>query len=180
MAFRSLAHSRGCTTAGQALGQGTSARGRKSLRRKSLRRQSLRRQSLRANAAKKFKATTNSNHSLPVAENLLPQNFTAPCPNHVWVADITYIATDDGWLYVAVVLDPHPRKVVGSSMSAHDRHPGVRRAAYRAVCAQAARQMRSGREHESRGKCYDNAAMESWNHTSRSRRSTAKRLSRAR
>jgi putative transposase len=79
---------------------------------------SLRRQGLRAKAAKKFKATTNSNHSLPVAENLLQQNFTAPSPNHTWVADITYIATDEGWLYLAVVLDLYSRKVVGWSMSA--------------------------------------------------------------
>jgi putative transposase len=78
---------------------------------------SLRRQGLRAKAAKKFKATTNSNRSLPVAENLLKQNFSAPSPNHTWVADITYIATDEGWLYLAVVLDLYSRKVVGWSMS---------------------------------------------------------------
>jgi len=51
--------------------------------------QSLRRQGLRAKAAKKFKATTNSNHSLPVAENLLQQDFTAQRPNQVWVGDIS-------------------------------------------------------------------------------------------
>ena len=79
--------------------------------------QSLRRQDLRAKAAKKFKATTNSSHSLPVAENLLQQDFTAQRPNQVWVGDITYIATDEGWLYLAVVLDLFSRKVVGWSMS---------------------------------------------------------------
>ena len=79
---------------------------------------SLRRQRLRARAAKKFKATTNSNHSLPVVENLLQQNFTAPSANHTRVADITYIATDEGWLDLAVVLDHYSRKVVGWSMSA--------------------------------------------------------------
>ena len=79
--------------------------------------QSLRRQGLRAKAARKFKATTNSNHSLPVAQNLLQQAFTAARANQVWVGDITYIATDEGWLYLAVVLDLFSRKVVGWSMS---------------------------------------------------------------
>lgn len=65
---------------------------------------SLRRQGLRAKAARKFKATTNSNHTLPVAENLLQQDFTAERPNQVWVGDITFIDTDEGWLYLAVVL----------------------------------------------------------------------------
>lgn len=79
---------------------------------------SPRRQGLRANVAKKCKATTKSNHALPVAQNLLQQNFTAPSPNHTWIADITYIATDEGWLYLAVVLDLYSRKVVGWSISA--------------------------------------------------------------
>src|SRR5690606_41515118 len=79
--------------------------------------QSLRRQGLRAKAARKFKATTNSNHTLPVADNLLKQDFTAQRPNQVWVGDITYIATDEGWLYLAVVLDLFSCKVVGWSMS---------------------------------------------------------------
>jgi putative transposase len=78
---------------------------------------SLHRQGLRAKAARKFKATTNSKHSLPAAENLLQQNFTASRPNQVWVGDITYISTDEGWLYLAVVLDLCSRKVVGWSMS---------------------------------------------------------------
>ena len=72
----------------------------------------------RPKAAKKFNATTNSNHSLPVAENLLHQDFTAPSANHTWVAAITCIATDEGWLYLAVVLDLYSRKVLGWSMSA--------------------------------------------------------------
>jgi putative transposase len=79
--------------------------------------QSLRRQGLCAKAARKFKATTNSKHALPVAENLLQQNFTAVTPNQVWVGDITYIQTDEGWLYLAVVMDLWSRKVVGWSMS---------------------------------------------------------------
>lgn len=57
---------------------------------------SLCRQGLRAKVAKKFKATTNSNHTLPVAENLLQQDFTAKRANQVWVGDITFIGTDEG------------------------------------------------------------------------------------
>ena len=59
----------------------------------------------RARAAKKFKATTNSNHRLPVAPNLLEQDFSAQKPNEKWVSDITYGWTDEGWLYLAVVMD---------------------------------------------------------------------------
>ncbi len=58
---------------------------------------SLQRQGLRAKAARKFKATTNSRHSLPVAPNLLEQDFTAKAPNQKWVGDITYLATSEGW-----------------------------------------------------------------------------------
>ena len=78
---------------------------------------SLQRQGLRAKAARKFKATTNSRHSLPVAPNLLEQNFTASAPNQKWVGDITYLATGEGWLYLAVLIDLYSRKVVGWAMS---------------------------------------------------------------
>jgi len=78
---------------------------------------SMRRQGLRAKGARKFKATTNSKHSLPVAPNLLQQNFSADAPNQKWVGDITYLWTDEGWLYLAVMLDLYSRKVVGWAMS---------------------------------------------------------------
>lgn len=78
---------------------------------------SLQRQSLRAKAARKFKATTNSRHTLPVAPNLLEQDFTATAPNQKWVGDITYLATGEGWLYLAVLIDLYSRKVVGWAMS---------------------------------------------------------------
>ncbi len=69
---------------------------------------------LHAKAAKKYKATTtNSNHSLPVAPNLLEQNFTADVPDQKWVSDITYIWTEEGWLYLAVVLELYSRRVIG-------------------------------------------------------------------
>lgn len=77
---------------------------------------SLRRQSLVARAGRKFKATTNSNHKLEVAPNLLEQHFTATAPNQKWVQDITYCETDEGWLYLAVVIDLFSRRVVGWSM----------------------------------------------------------------
>ena len=73
---------------------------------------------LRAKGKRKYKATTNSNHTLPVAPNLLEQNFEAPAPNQKWVSDITYAWTDEGWLYLAVVLDLYSRLVVGYAMSA--------------------------------------------------------------
>lgn len=65
---------------------------------------------------KKFKATTNSKHNLPVAPNLLNQNFNVDRLNQVWVSDITYIATGEGWLYLAAVVDLFSRKVVGWAM----------------------------------------------------------------
>ncbi len=78
---------------------------------------SLRRQRLVAKAAKKFKATTNSKHSLPVADNLLAQDFEANQPNEKWCQDITYLWTTEGWLYLAVVIDLFSRQVIGWSMS---------------------------------------------------------------
>ena len=76
----------------------------------------MRRNGWRAKAAKKFKATTNSNHKLPVAPNLLNQNFNAAKPNKKWVTDITYIWTDEGWLYLATVMDLFSRKLIGWSL----------------------------------------------------------------
>jgi putative transposase len=64
----------------------------------------------------KFRHTTDSNHSRPVAENVLARQFDPTRPNEVWVADITYIPTREGWLYLAVVEDLYSRMVVGWSM----------------------------------------------------------------
>ena len=66
---------------------------------------------------KKFKATTNSNHDYPVAPNLLNRNFTVAKPNTAWVCDITYVATGEGWLYLAAVMDLCTGKIVGWAMS---------------------------------------------------------------
>ena len=78
---------------------------------------SMQRQGLKAKAARKFKATTQSKHNLPVAPNLLKQDFTATEPNQKYVGDITYLWTEEGWLYLAVVIDLYSRLVVGWAMS---------------------------------------------------------------
>jgi putative transposase len=77
----------------------------------------MRKDGLKAKTIRKFKATTNSNHSLSVAANLLNRDFSPAEPNKAWVADITYIWTNEGWLYLAIVIDLYSRAVVGWSMS---------------------------------------------------------------
>jgi putative transposase len=69
-----------------------------------------------AKAQRKTRATTNSNHDHPVAPNLLDRQFNVQHPNKVWVMDITYLATSEGWLYLAIVLDLYSRMVVGWSI----------------------------------------------------------------
>jgi transposase InsO family protein len=71
---------------------------------------------LKAKAPKRYKATTDSRHSFPVAPNILNREFKVDEPNTVWTADITYVWTLEGWLYLAVVLDLHSRQVVGWAM----------------------------------------------------------------
>jgi len=68
---------------------------------------------LKAKTAKKFKVTTDSRHTLPIAPNLIKRDFRPPIPNRVWVSDITYLRTKTGWLYLAVVIDLYSRRVVG-------------------------------------------------------------------
>lgn len=80
-------------------------------------RASMKRQGLVPKAAKLFKVTTDSDHSLPVAPNLLDRDFTAEAPNQKWAGDITYLYTTEGWLYLAVMIDLHSRSVIGWSMS---------------------------------------------------------------
>jgi transposase InsO family protein len=129
--------------------------------------------------------TTDSNHSLPVAPNLLDRQFEADLPNRKWVADITYVPTDQGWLYVAAVLDLFSRRVIGWSMSntmctllVKDalemaislRHPQAgllhhsdRGSQYASAEYQAVLQTDQAVASMSRaGNCYDNAAMESF------------------
>ena len=137
---------------------------------------------------KKFRHTTDSNHSNPTAPNLLDQFFAATGPNQKWVADITYIPTKEGWLYLSTVMDLYSRKIIGWSMSA-----GVDRSLVLKSLAMAinGRQPEDGVLHHSdrgsqyasddyqaalrasgfigsmsrRGNCYDNAVMESFFHT---------------
>src|SRR5919204_236018 len=70
-----------------------------------------------AKPARKFRCTTDSNHDLPVADNLLDRQFDPASPNESWVADITYIPTREGWLYLAAVEDLYSRRGVGWSMA---------------------------------------------------------------
>ena len=142
----------------------------------------------RAKAAKKFKATTNSNHKLPVAPNLLQQNFSASQPNEKWVSDITYVWTEEGWLYLAIVMDLYSRRVVGWSMSERMTSQLVIDALQMAIWHRKKPQgviIHSDRGSQycsydyqkllaensficsmsKRGDCYDNASMESWNHS---------------
>ena len=77
----------------------------------------MRRNGLRAKAAKKFKAATNSGHSLPVAPNLLQPDSTVAVPNKKWGSDITSIWTEQGWLHLAVVLERYSRRIMGSAIS---------------------------------------------------------------
>jgi putative transposase len=67
--------------------------------------------------ARQHKITTNSNHSLGIVANVLDDNFVADAPNSKWAGDISYIWTSQGWLYLAVILDLHSRRVVGWAMS---------------------------------------------------------------
>ena len=71
---------------------------------------------IRCTHKKKFKATTDSRHQLPIAENVLNRQFAQTAPNQVWVADITYIPTDEGWLYLAALKDLYTCEIVGWAM----------------------------------------------------------------
>jgi transposase InsO family protein len=80
----------------------------------------MREHKLKARARRRFTVTTDSRHSLPTASNLLERDFTADAPDRVWVADVTFLPTREGWLYLAVVLDLFSRRVVGFAMSARN------------------------------------------------------------
>lgn len=148
----------------------------------------MKEEQLVARAVKVFKRTTLSNHDLPVAENVLKQDFTATAANQRWVSDITYIRTDAGWLYLAVVMDLFSRAIVGWAMDKHMAVDLVCNALGMALCrrhAAAGLILHSDRgsqyaagdyqtlltEHGIQcsmsgvGNCYDNAAMESFFHS---------------
>lgn len=140
---------------------------------------------IRCKQKRKFKATTNSNHTLPVAPNLLEQKFMATAPNQIWLTDITYIPTDEGWLYLAGHKDLFSADLVGYAMSTRMTRNLVSQSLFRGV---AAKRPPRGLIHHSdrgsqycaheyqklldqfgmvasmsrRGNCYDNAPMESF------------------
>lgn len=140
---------------------------------------------LRCRQKRKFRATTNSKHSLPVAENMLNQTFAPKAPDEMWLTDITYIATDEGWLYLAGVKDVFTCEIVwlchggahdpgldgpgalsgGATEAAGPRiDPSLGSGsqycalAYRQILDQFGMQASMSRK----GNCYDNASMESF------------------
>ena len=140
---------------------------------------------------RRFKATTNSKHNLPIAENLLDRHFspqTIGAKNRVFAGDITYIPTDEGWLYLAVVIDLWSRRVVGWSMSHRmtkelvnaalqmalsQRIPGIGVLYHTDRGSQYASEdhQKLLKKHQitcsmsRKGNCWDNAVVESWNAT---------------
>lgn len=76
----------------------------------------MRQHNIRARHKRRYKVTTDSKHSLPVAENLLDRNFQPSAPNQAWTSDITYLWTEEGWLYLAIVMDLFNREIVGWSL----------------------------------------------------------------
>ena len=140
---------------------------------------------IRCKQKRKFKATTNSKHKLPVAENILGQQFAVNAPNKVWVSDITYVPTDEGWLYVAGHKDLYAGNIVGYAMGERLSRNLVSQSLLRAVVA---KRPDEGLIHHSdrgsqycsheyrnlmnqfglkvsmsrKGNCYDNAPMESF------------------
>lgn len=145
----------------------------------------MREDGLRARSRRKFKATTDSKHAYPVARNRLDRQFEVSAVDTVWLADITYVPTDEGWLYLAVVMDLASRRIVGWSMSdrinsdltlgalemaVQLRRPGAgvvhhsdRGSQY--ACTdyrEALEKYRFEISMSRRGNCYDNAPMESF------------------
>lgn len=133
----------------------------------------------------RFKVTTDSRHNLPVAPNLLNQRFEPTAPNQVWLSDITYIATGEGWLYLAGVKDVFTCEIVGYTMSDRMKPELTGRALFRAVqqhrppagtihhsdrgsqyCAEQyqtmLRQFGFRVSMSRKGNCFDNAPMESF------------------
>jgi len=140
---------------------------------------------IRCKQKRKFKATTDSKHKLPVADNILGQQFRVVAPNKVWVSDITYVPTDEGWLYVADHKDLFSGNIVGYAMGERLTKNLVSQSLIRAVAAKRPAQglihhsdrgsQYCSREYRNildqlgltasmsrKGNCYDNAPMESF------------------
>ena len=82
----------------------------------------MRRQGLRSKVARKFRVTTDSNHNLAAAPNLLDRNFDIDTPNTVWASDITYLQSKAGWLYLTVFIDLFSRRIVGCCVKSDSLH----------------------------------------------------------
>src|SRR5260221_13904907 len=82
---------------------------------------------------RRYRVTTQSNPALPVAKNVLNREFSVSMPNRVWVADITYLRTQEGWLYLAAVVDLYSRRVVGWAFASHMREALVEEALTMAI-----------------------------------------------
>lgn len=142
-------------------------------------------QGWRSRVVRRYKATTNSRHNLPVADNILAQQFVATRPHQVWMGDITYIPTDEGWLYLASLEDLYTRKIVGWADGARMTQDLTLAALNQAVgryrpsggvlhhsdrgsqYAAHAYQARLAHYHMTgsmsrKGNCWDNACIESW------------------
>jgi putative transposase len=111
-----------------------------------------RRLGIRCKQKRKFKATTNSKHNLPVAENILGQQFKVTAPNKVWVSDITYVPTDEGWLYVAAHKDLFTADIVGYAMGERLTRNLVSQSLFKAV--EAKRPAKGLIHHSDRGSQY--------------------------
>jgi len=90
-------------------------------------------QQLSCKAKRQFKLTTDSKHSLPIAQNILQRNFTVYKPNQAYVGDITYIGTEEGWLYLAAVIDLYSRRIVGWAIDQHMQAALVNKALLMAI-----------------------------------------------
>ena len=107
---------------------------------------------VRARRKKKFRVTTDSNHDHPIAPNILDRDFAAAAPNQVWVGDITYLRTKEGWLFLAVLLDLFSRRVVGWEVSDRINADLVGRALRKAIALR--RPPRGIVVHHDRGRQY--------------------------
>jgi len=95
----------------------------------------MRERGILARQKRRYRRTTDSNHANPIAPNVLARNFEPASPNEAWAGDVTYIATSEGWLYLAVLLDLFSRRVVGWAMSTSNDTALALAALRRAVAA---------------------------------------------
>jgi len=159
----------------------------------------MREQGLKAKTPKRFKLTTDSKHSFPVAANVLDRSFYVDAPNKVWTADISYVWTYEGWLYLAVVMDLYSRQIVGWAIKDRMKkqlamdalasaywqrkppmgllHHSDRGSQY--ACHDYQKQLKSYGMHPSmsrKGNCWDNAPIERFFRSLKSERLTACRF----